>query len=37
MKTAPYETYLAVEAESDLKYEYHNGFIVAMAGGDASA
>ncbi len=30
---ASYETYLALEAESDIKYEYHNGFIVAMAGG----
>ena len=29
----PYETYLALEAESDTKYEYHDGFIVAMAGG----
>ncbi len=28
-----YETYLALEAESDTKYEYHDGFIVAMAGG----
>lgn len=28
-----YETYLALEAESERKYEYHGGFIVAMAGG----
>lgn len=28
-----YETYLSLEAESDSKYEYHDGFIVAMAGG----
>ncbi len=28
-----YEDYLALEAESDVKYEYHDGFIVAMAGG----
>lgn len=28
-----YETYLALEAESDIKYEYHDGWIVAMAGG----
>jgi Uma2 family endonuclease len=28
-----YETYLALEAESDIKYEYHDGLIVAMAGG----
>ncbi|MEM7655214.1 MAG: Uma2 family endonuclease [Bacteroidota bacterium] len=28
-----YEAYLAVEADTDLKYEYHDGFIVAMAGG----
>lgn len=28
-----YKDYLALEAESDIKYEYHDGFIVAMAGG----
>lgn len=28
-----YKDYLALEAESDVKYEYHDGFIVAMAGG----
>ncbi len=28
-----YEDYLALEAESDIKYEFHDGFIVAMAGG----
>lgn len=28
-----YEEYLALEASSDTKYEYHDGFIVAMAGG----
>ena len=28
-----YEDYLALEAESDVKYEFHDGFIVAMAGG----
>ncbi len=33
LSNASYETYLALEAESDTKYEYHNGFIVAMAGG----
>lgn len=31
--SVPYETYLSLEAESDTKYEYHDGFIVAMAGG----
>ncbi|MEM9987164.1 MAG: Uma2 family endonuclease [Bacteroidota bacterium] len=30
---ASYDTYLALEAESELKYEYYAGFIVAMAGG----
>ena len=28
-----YEAYLALEAESDTKYEYHDGMITAMAGG----
>ncbi|MEO0468976.1 MAG: Uma2 family endonuclease [Bacteroidota bacterium] len=28
-----YEAYLALEKESDVKHEYHDGFIVAMAGG----
>jgi Uma2 family endonuclease len=28
-----YEAYLALEAESKIKYEYHDGYIVAMAGG----
>lgn len=28
-----YDAYLALEAEGELKYEYHDGFIVAMAGG----
>ncbi len=28
-----YEDYLALEAESDVKYEFHDGFILAMAGG----
>ncbi|MEM6801710.1 MAG: Uma2 family endonuclease [Bacteroidota bacterium] len=28
-----YEAYLAVEAESELKYEFHDGMITAMAGG----
>ena len=28
-----YEDYLALEAESDVKYEFHDGFITAMAGG----
>lgn len=28
-----YEAYLALEAESEMKYEYHDGFIIAMAGG----
>jgi len=28
-----YEAYLALEAESDTKLEYHDGFIVAMPGG----
>lgn len=28
-----YEAYLALEAEADTKHEYHDGFIVAMAGG----
>lgn len=33
VSTYTYEAYLAVEEESDVKYEYHDGFIVAMAGG----
>ncbi len=28
-----YDTYLTLEAESEVKYEYHDGFVVAMAGG----
>lgn len=28
-----YEAYLALEAESEVKYEFHDGFISAMAGG----
>lgn len=28
-----YEDYLALEKQSDGKYEFHDGFIVAMAGG----
>ncbi|MEM6800217.1 MAG: Uma2 family endonuclease [Bacteroidota bacterium] len=28
-----YEAYLALEVESEVKYEYHDGMIVAMAGG----
>lgn len=28
-----YEAYLALEAESIIKYEYHDGFIVAIAAG----
>jgi Uma2 family endonuclease len=31
--TYSYDAYLALEAESEQKYEYHDGFIVAMAGG----
>ena len=31
--THSYEAYLALEAESEIKHEYHDGFIVAMAGG----
>ncbi len=27
------EEYLAIERESEVKYEYHNGSIFAMAGG----
>ncbi|MDP5168685.1 MAG: Uma2 family endonuclease [Bacteroidia bacterium] len=33
LANSSYETYLALEAESDTKYEFHDGFIVAMAGG----
>ncbi len=33
ISTYTYESYLALEAESDIKHEYHDGFIVAMAGG----
>jgi len=33
VSTYTYEAYLAVEAESELKYEFHNGMITAMAGG----
>lgn len=28
-----YDAYLTLEAESGVKYEFHDGFIVAMAGG----
>ena len=28
-----YETYLTLEEESDQKYEFHAGYISAMAGG----
>jgi Uma2 family endonuclease len=30
-----YDAYLALDAEPGVKYEYHDGFIVAMAGGTA--
>lgn len=33
VSTYTYEAYLAVEAESELKYEFHDGMITAMAGG----
>ena len=33
LSTATYETYLQIEAESDVKHEFHDGLIVAMAGG----
>ncbi|MEO0584142.1 MAG: Uma2 family endonuclease [Bacteroidota bacterium] len=33
LSPSTYEAYLVLEAESNTKYEYHNGFIVAMAGG----
>ncbi|MEL6628825.1 MAG: Uma2 family endonuclease [Bacteroidota bacterium] len=33
LSQSTYEAYLVLEAESNTKYEYHNGFIVAMAGG----
>lgn len=33
VSTYSYEAYLALEAESDVKHEYHDGMIVAMAGG----
>ena len=31
LSTYSYEAYLALEAESEVKHEYHDGFIVAMA------
>lgn len=33
IKSDTYEDYLALEAASSIKHEYHNGLIVAMAGG----
>lgn len=33
MANQDYKTYLALEQEPEQKYEYHDGFIVAMAGG----
>ena len=33
ISTYSYDAYLALEAEPEVKYEYHDGFIVAMAGG----
>ena len=33
ISTYTYEAYLAVETESELKYEFHDGMITAMAGG----
>ena len=34
LDTHTLETYLQLESESDTKYEFYDGFIVAMAGGD---
>ncbi|MDP5170214.1 MAG: Uma2 family endonuclease [Bacteroidia bacterium] len=36
LTTHSYETYLQLEAESGLKHEFHDGFIVAMAGGSGN-
>lgn len=36
MSSATYKTYLQIEAESDVKHEFHDGLIVAMAGGTAN-
>jgi len=33
ISTYTYEAYLALEAESEIKYEFHDGMITAMAGG----
>ncbi len=33
LSTYTYEEYLAIEASSELKHEYHDGFITFMAGG----
>ncbi len=33
LTSASYQDYLALEAQSDIRYEYHDGFILAMAGG----
>ena len=33
VSTYTYEAYLSLEQESEIKYEFHDGFIVAMAGG----
>ncbi len=33
LSSSTYETYLQIEAESEIKHEYHDGFILAMAGG----
>ncbi len=33
LATHTYENYLALEAEPETKYEFHDGFITAMAGG----
>ena len=33
ISTYSYEAYLALEAEAEVKYEFHDGFITAMAGG----
>jgi Uma2 family endonuclease len=33
ISTYSYDSYLALEAESETKYEFHDGFITAMAGG----
>jgi len=33
LSTYSYEAYLALEAESEIKHEYHDGLIVDMAGG----